>query len=279
MITDPALVARLTMDDTAWRALMTESFRAVGRRRCTPRALATALGYPWERPTGSYRLEADGAVTSLGALPAAARTPGGERIGLLAVGSNGAPATLARKLAHLPPGERRVLVVAGALEGFDVGAAAHPTAYGAMAATPFESPGTAVRAAVLWVSPAALTALTWTEISYRLGRLDGIRFTPDVAVAPVAEAWMYASRWGTFCPGGAPVAQAALPAQGRTAPAHSQAELLGLAARTGLGAAADGEDVVRAVFADVAAFTAGPGARIAATGRAFAPTSFTPWAP
>ena len=75
-------------------------------------------------------------------------------------------------------------MLAGDLHDFDVGPAAYPTAYASFPATLFVSPGTALRASVLWVTPVQLTALTWTEVSYRLGRLAPIRFEPDLPAPP-----------------------------------------------------------------------------------------------
>src|SRR6185312_14624235 len=91
-----------------------------------------------------------------------------ERYPLLGFGSNGSPETLMLKFAHLSEQDRHVLVVAGDLYDFDVGAAAAVTFYGSLPGTIFASPGTAVRASVLWVTAAQLVALTWTEITYRL---------------------------------------------------------------------------------------------------------------
>ena len=96
----------------------------------------------------------------------------GERLPVLAIGSNAAPEVLERKFAHFPEEEdRAVLALTGRLHDFDVGFAAQPALYGSMPATLFPSPGTAVAATVLWVTPAQLTQLVWSEISYRLGRL------------------------------------------------------------------------------------------------------------
>ena len=88
------------------------------------------------------------------------------------------PERLALKFKELPEDERDLLVLAGTLHDFDVGAAPMPAFYGALPATVFPSPGAAVRASVLWVSDVQLTALAWSELSYWLGRLDGVRFEP-----------------------------------------------------------------------------------------------------
>lgn len=297
-ITEPLLRERLGMDDAAFLGFIEAAFCSLPPRRCTAEALATALAYPWDRPDRSYLLDgetvellddldpaqrakllADPAQPAAPLVDPALVPDSASRHPLLAFGSNGAPATLARKLAHLPTAERRLLVLVGELHGFDIGAAAHPTGYGTMAATPFESRGTAVRAAVLWVTAVQLTQLTWTEISYRLGRLAPTVFAPDQPAAePVTSVLAYVSRWGTFCPGGAPVALAAVPATGRSAPALSQEEVLGAAAGIGFEADAGAAALVRAVFEDPAGFVAGAGTRIRASGRPLTADAWTPWA-
>jgi hypothetical protein len=204
-IEEPLLRERLAMDDEAFAVFMRDLRRSVPPRAFTPEVWATAIGYPWERPARSFLLDGD-RVELLddmepeprrALLAARERGPdGAARYPLLAFGSNGAPATLQRKFAHFDAAERRVLVLAGELHGFDVGAVAHPTAYGSMAASLFESPGTAVRAAVSMVSAAQLTQLCWTEIGYRFGRLDGVRFAADQDGLELATVFAYAARSG-----------------------------------------------------------------------------------
>jgi hypothetical protein len=115
------------------------------------------------------------------------------------------------------------------------------------------SPGTAVRAAVLWLTPAQVTALTWTEIGYRLGRLDRARFVMDEADVEVGDLFAYVARLGALRLDGEPVALAAIPATGRTAPARTQEALLDAVAALTLGHRARAEDLVRLVFEDFAA--------------------------
>jgi hypothetical protein len=273
-IDEPELRRRLTLDDAAFRATYCAFLRSVGTRRCTERDVRRALAYPWSRPASSFRLE-DGVAGPLD--PAAARE-GACRVPLLAIGSNGAPRTLARKLAHLPPRERSLAVEAGALHGFDVAATAFPTVYGSFAATLVPSPGTALRCAVLWVSAAQLTALAWTETSYRLGRLAGVRFVPDVAGAPAPAAlYAFVSRWGAFAPGGVPQPLAALPAEGRRAAARTQEDLLTGAARRTLGPAAGPEALVGWIFADLLAAAHGLRAALEPSAQSFAWDGWEPY--
>jgi len=249
-IEDPELRRRLAAADDEFLALMRGFVGSVGPREFGDVEYERALGYPWPRPPSSFVL--DGAevehVDAWGEISTEGRWP------LLSFGSNGAPETLTRKFAHLPPEERRIPVLAGDLHDFDVGAAGNPAAYGAFPATLFVSPGTALRASVLFVTAVQLTALTWTEVSYRLGRLDGVRFEPDAAGSPdVDHVLAYASRWGSHCVDGNVAALAALPARDRTVPEFTQEQLLDLAAAQAIGARAGARDLVAWIFADFAA--------------------------
>lgn len=245
-IDDPALIERLTLPHDDFRALMDDVLGLLELPPFDDAFFERAITYPWARPSGSYALDGDrvvaldaAAAADIGGLPPSdgpdatqAASAAALRVPLLAVGSNGAPSTLVRKFAHLPEIERRVIVVAGHLHGFDIGPVARLTPYGSLPATPFESPGTAVRASVLWVTPAQLTALTWSEMSYLVGWLDPVRFEPDAPAAStgtpdVTRALVYVSRWGTFTDErGAPLALEALAARGRTATAVTQEALL-----------------------------------------------------
>jgi hypothetical protein len=284
-IDEPVLLRRLALTDAEFAAHLLELAAQMGPREHTAKAYARALGYPWERPARSYLL-AGGEVTLLQELDAAQQAdvltahtgPASARLPLLAFGSNAAPATLRLKFGHFEAGpDRDVLVLAGALHGFDVGAAAHPTLYGALPATLFESPGTAVRAALLWVTPAQFVQLTWSELTYRLGRLDGVRFAADEDGADATGVLAYVSRLGTFCPDGQPAALAAIPATGRTAPALTQEQLLDAAAGLAFGPGATAERVVRGMFEDAAGFIRDIGPAIRAAGRPFAAPAFRPY--
>ena len=251
-ISEPELLARLAMLDEEFVPLALSWAQAVGPREFSDQIYERALGYPWARPAESYLLTGK-QVQSLEDVPADVREDilsgsgagGVERYPLLTFGSNGSPETLALKFGDLSEQERRVLVVAGDLYDLDVGVAAMPTFYGSLPATIFPSPGTAVRASVLWVTAAQLVALTWSEISYRLGRLDGVRFEPDKAEAPPVESvFAFASRWGAHCVDGNTVAMQAVPAVERFAPALTQEELLDQVAQLFLGYTVRARDLV-----------------------------------
>jgi hypothetical protein len=283
-IAEQELLDRLAMDDEQFLAYIGAFIEQVPPRACDADAFAWACAYPWERPAGSYLL-ADARVELLADRDAREReriierfsAPDAGRLPLLAIGSNAAPETLQRKFAHFAAvADRTVLAVHGRLHEFDVGFSAHPALYGALPATIFPSPGTEVAALLLWVTPAQFTQLTWSELSYRLGRLR-TRFSVDDAEGErFEEVLVFVSRWGAFCLDGAPVALAAVPAVRRTADALSQRQALDAAARLALGPEADAETLVRAVFEDFA----GLGRAIAGTlHRAALPFASERWTP
>jgi hypothetical protein len=245
----------MALGDEEFEALIRDFFAQLGPRPCGEAEIARALGYPWERPAGSYLLRG-GAVEPLGAMEPSARkravgrftAPGRGRLPVLSIGSNAAPSVAERKFAHFEDEEdRAVLALSGHLHDFDVGVAPQPALYGSLPATLFPSPGTAVRATLLWVTPAQFTQLAWSEISYRLGRLR-TRFEVDENGPGYDEVLVFISRFGAFCPDGEPVALAAIPARARVAPELSQEQLLAAAARLALGPTAAAETLVRAIF-------------------------------
>lgn len=260
-ITEPELLERLALDGEPFVAFIRELAGALGRREYRPALLERALAYPWERPPRSYVLHGSDIELLDDLDPAERRSTveafARDRHPIVAFGSNAAPGTLTAKLAHFPEeADRTVLVLAGDLHGFDVGASASPTLYGAMPAALFASAGTAVRAAVLWLTASQVTQLTWSELSYRLGRLDDAHFVMEETDVKVDELFTYISRFGALCLDGAPVALAAIPATGRTAAALTQKELLDAVAALVIAPHARAEDLVRAVFNDMAAVVA-----------------------
>lgn len=246
-IMESELFERLATGDEELIATAASVLRQVPSRTYEPTVLQRALGYPWSRPAGSYVLK-DGGVEQLEDVERF--LSGNRRVRVLAFGSNGSPDTLTQKFAHFTEEEdRTALVLAGELNDFDVGAAAQPTLYGSMPATLFPSPGTAVRAAVLVVTPVQFTQLAWSELTYRLGWLE-TRFDADETELSLDGALVFVSRFGAFCVEGRPVALAAIPATGRTATALSQEQLLDTAAKLSLGPGATAETLVRAIYED-----------------------------
>jgi hypothetical protein len=256
-IAEPELLRRLGMGDDEFRVFLGDLMARIPPRAFDPELLERAIGYPWARPGGSYRLTgsrvellADMAAEDRELIVDRLTSPEGGRSPLLAFGSNASPEALERKFAHFPePADREVLVLTGGLHDFDVGASAHLAMYGSMPATLFPSPGTRVSAAILWVTPAQLVQLAWTEISYRLGRLRA-RFDVDRGTEGFDEVFAFVSRFGAFCPNGAPVALAAVPAARRAAEALTQEQLLDAAAELAIEPGAKAETLVRAIFED-----------------------------
>jgi hypothetical protein len=255
-ITDEKLLGRLGLDDAAYLEYLTAFVEVLGEREWDPAMLTRAYGYPWERPVGSFVLRG-GEVTALSSLDASERAElvaryTRHRFPIVAIGSNGSPVALRTKFGHLAePEDRDVLVLTGKLHDLDVGAIPTVTLYGSMPAALFESPGTAAHLSVVWLTTTQVTLLTWAEIGYRLGRIEGTRFEVDGDDADVPSVLAYVARLGAFCPNGDPVALAAVPATGRTARARTQEELLGSVAPQLLEDGASAEDLVRTACTEI----------------------------
>jgi hypothetical protein len=283
-IEEPELRARLALADAEFRQLVGAIAAALPPREFEAAALEHAVGYPWARPPGSYELRG-GEVLLLSALGESGRKevieryrdPAAGRVPLLAIGSNAAPEALERKLAHFEdPEDRALLALTGRLHGFDVGAAATVALYGSMPATIFPSEGTEVAATVLWLTAPQFTQLTWSELSYWLGRLQ-TRFEVEQAEVAFDDVLVFVSRFGCFSPAGDPVALAAIPARGRTAVALTQEELLGVAAALALGSGSTPEDLVRACCEDMGALASRLAETVWAQSRPFESPHWTPY--
>ena len=257
-IDDPQVLEWLGLGFDDWLAWLRRLVGDFGPRPYDAAALERALSYPWERPAGSFVLR-DGAVEQVedmdphdrrAVVAAFAR----DRHPLVAFGANGAPSRLQERfVAFDDPADRTVLGLTGELHGLDVGAQASPTAYGTMPGALFASPGTAVRAAMLWLTPPQLTVLTKAELGYRLGRLDRARFEMDEAGATVDDVLAFVSRIGALRIDGEPVALAAIPATGRTARAMTQEQILHAVAALALGPSVRAADLVRMCYEDIPA--------------------------
>ncbi|HEY7255888.1 MAG TPA: hypothetical protein VH476_04315 [Solirubrobacterales bacterium] len=255
-ITEPELLERLALDNDQFFSALQDVLAAWPRRTYDPSFFERARGYPFERPPGSYVLRDETIELLRDAEPAersttiAAFTAG--RHPILAFGANAAPSRLAMKFAHFDDDEdREVLVLAGDLHDLDVGAVPTAPLVGYLPASLFASPGTAVRAAIVWVTPAQATQLAWTETTYRLGRLEEARFEVDEADLEIEDLFAFVSRLGALHIDGEPVALAAIPAKGRTAAALTQEELLDTVAGLVLGRDARAEDLARASCEDM----------------------------
>jgi hypothetical protein len=283
---EPELLERLAMDDAALFGLFEQLIAAMPARTYDAAAFERALTYPWARPAGSYLLREETAEPLTAMEPAARErvvdlytAPQSGRLPVLAIGSNASPETLAVKFAHFPDEEdRAVLALTGRLHDHDVGPSAQTAFYGALPATVFASPGTAVCATVLWVTPTQFTQLTWSELSYDLGRLRA-RFTMDDGDESFEEVLVFASRFGTFCLDGEPVALAAVPAEGRTAVAMDQEQLLEIVATLALGDGATAEMLVRAIYEEIGDVGPKVAATVRPRGRPFASEGWTRFSP
>ena len=255
-IHDPQVLEWLALDDEAWLAALLKRAGAFGRRPYDAAAFEHALNYPWERPAGSFVLR-DGEIEEVEEMAPAGRRAvvsafARDRHPLVAFGANGAPSRLQARFATFDdPADRSVLVLTGHLHGVDVGAQASPTAFGSMPGALFASPGTAVRASVLWLTPLQFAQLTKAELGYRFGRLDRARFVMDEAGVSVDDAFAYVSRIGALRVDGEPVALAAIPAIGRSARAMTQEQVLDVVAALALGPSARAADLVRMCFEDI----------------------------
>jgi hypothetical protein len=255
-IGEAELLERLSMDDEAFEAFLETLVESFPRREFEAVLLETAIGYPWSRPEGPFRLTGDAVdlLEEMGADERAAvegefkSDPG--RHPVLAFGANGSPEGLRRKFAHFPDlRDRTALVLTGWLHDFDVGAAAQHTLYLTIPATIFPSPGTQVRAALVWVTAAQFTQLACSEMNYRLGKLR-TRFDVDESEQPVDEVLAFVSRFGALRLDDGPVALGVVPAKGRTAEALTQEQILCAVAELTLGKGADAEALLRAACED-----------------------------
>jgi hypothetical protein len=210
------------------------------------------LTYPGRPPAESGLLTGDGFLTlreEPGAPPESRRLPGGETLDealngaggarladrhpVLAVGSNGSPAPVRRKLTGRAP----VLVPMTYAEvtGLVPGVSAHVSRPGYVPAAPVLAPGATARLIVLWLDDDQLAVVDATEPNYRrLPVPDAVRVSLDGV--PIG-CGLYAGRHGCLTDReGRPfhlTAQAALlaalladlPELGRLAGTHDSAEL------------------------------------------------------
>jgi hypothetical protein len=260
-ITEPLLRERQGMSNERFFEFLTELLEAVGTRELDDEHYERAIAYPWERRPGSCLVTGE-RVEDLEGMDPGLRAElvhryvyeSADRVPLLTYGANGSPGRLALKLAHLPQADHEALILACDLEGFDVGAAAHPPVWSSMPATLIASRGTAVRVAVLFLTPTQFTALWWTELSYLVGALTHVTLVTDLLEQPIDRVISFVSRFGAFCVDGTPVAMAAIPAKNRRAEALTQTEILDAAARMAIGEEARARDLIKGAFENPATF-------------------------
>jgi len=163
-------------------------------------AIERALGYPFATPSSSYLLRGGEALEL-----DHDEEIGGERVGVLAYGSNAAPSVLAAKLgARAEP----VPVILAELAGFDVVYSAHVASYGSVPATLHPSPGARAPIFVAHLTAEQLDRIVATEPNYELREIGALR--------------VFLSRHGPLLLEGGPVALAEVDAGGRTLPTLDQ---------------------------------------------------------
>ena len=175
-----------------------------------------ALDYPFGIPSQSYAL-LDGEAVE----PDRVEIDLGERLALLAYGSNAAPEVLARKTAAAP---QPIPVLRTTLRDFDVVYSAHLSPYGAIPATLARSPGTEVRAFVAYLTGEQLDLVSATEPNYDLARFDRPSCTLERG-AVAAELNVYLSKHGALSIDGHEVALAEIEAEGRRFPEMTQPQV------------------------------------------------------
>ena len=198
--------------------------------------LARAKGYPYAFPRRSY-LYRDGSAVPLPRLEVQGRRP------VIAVGSNRAPAQLARKYADWPAGTEIPVTLAW-LADHDVVHSAHFASYGAIPARLAEAAGVTVEVAVIWLTELQLDRMHETEgkANYRFRRLDGVDLRLDDG-RRLDSAYAYAGLRPPLTVDGGSAALAAISAHGRRLPVLAQ-EQAQRAARDRLAPGVDLDDFI-----------------------------------
>jgi hypothetical protein len=207
-----------------------------------------ALDYPYAAPDHDF-VYRDGAALPVPALTAEDRR---DRVPVLAIGSNRAPAQLRRKFADMPQAE--IAVERVRLAGFDVVHSAHLSGYAALAATLHQAPSVTVDISITWLPPGLMARMHATEgvgTFYDFVRLDGVALARRDGGVIDGGAFVYVCRLGALDFGDGPRGLAAVAASGRPYPALDQvAAQRALAAM--LGDRGDLRDFVRENAADAA---------------------------
>jgi hypothetical protein len=185
-----------------------------------------AESYPFARPACSY-LFASGGMRPLPPDACRGRTP------VLASGSNAAPERLAAKFGF----NDEVPVTRAVLHDFVVAFAGHFTAYGAIPATLYPSPGAQTLVWITWLTTRQLELMHRSEgviacreanQRYDYVKLESLDLRPE-GVAPIGRAGAYLSR-RMLAPHGTPVRFAEAPSKGGSLRAWSHPSTLRRAA-------------------------------------------------
>jgi hypothetical protein len=176
-------------------------------------AVRVAEDYPFDLPDGSYLLR--------GGQQLPLTEIGRDRLPLLAIGSNGAPTRLARKLAASPD---EVPVTRAVLHDYAVVYSAHFASYGSLPATVVPHAGSACWVFVTWLTPAQLELLHLSEgqgAAYDLVELNEARVEDEV-MGRLGSVAGYRSRAGAMLHEREPIRVAEIPTTGCALPALTQ---------------------------------------------------------
>jgi hypothetical protein len=159
-----------------------------------------------ERPPGRWRVTARAGVLDE-VLWARRRASIADRRPVLAVGSNGSPAQVRRKLAGRAA-DVTVPMTYATVSGIAAGVSAHVSAPGYVPAAPLAAPGRTGRFIVLWLDEEQLAAIDATEPNYRRTGLP-----VGAAVSIPGDCQLYAGSRGCLADGsGAPLPLTGQPA-------------------------------------------------------------------
>jgi hypothetical protein len=160
---------------------------------------------PARAPLGDWAIAYNGTQRTLDdVLAAEAATVTGERVPVLAVGSNASPAQLYRKFTAV--GVRPVVpLTAVKVPGIGVGVSAHVSKPGYLPATPVPDPGTTSDLFITWLDQRQIAAMDRTEPNYRREMLPP-RYPVHFCHGPaVTGCWIYVSKHGCITgPDGTP---------------------------------------------------------------------------
>lgn len=163
--------------------------------------ISRPLTYPGAPPRESGLLVAEGFLPASGdaldrALRARGRAPTAERRLVLAVGSNGSPAQVRRKLASRGA-DVTVPMIYVAVSGIVAGVSAHVSAHGYVPAAPLLAPGSTGRFVALWLDEEQLAVIDATEPNYRRTGLP-----KGTAVSNAGDCQLYTGSHGCLADGG-----------------------------------------------------------------------------
>ncbi|MCW2938479.1 MAG: hypothetical protein JWN00_1464 [Actinomycetia bacterium] len=151
--------------------------------------------WPGATPTGRWLVNGDEVATLDDMLADAGAAPMSERHPVLAVGSNAAPAQLARKFSRA--GVRpAVPITAVRVHGIAAGVSAHISRPGYIPAAPITVDGETSDLFVTWLDDAEVQAMDETEPNYHRVRLPAAYPVTLPGEQAVPDCWVYVSKHG-----------------------------------------------------------------------------------